>query len=510
MDSIIIRDFINGAFVDDGGAPRIPLYNPSTGAVIGSVPDRADPGTLERALATAHEAYDAWRRVPVAKRVTYVYALREAMVRRFEELARAIALDQAKHIVEARAEVQRVVEIVEAACCTPATIQGDILDQVSNTVYAKVVRQSLGVFGGLAPFNFPGLVFGWFVPYAIAAGDTIIFKPSPQSPYFMQLICEIFMDIGLPAGVVNVVHGGREVADSWYEDDRIAGVCFVGSTPTAKAIAAGCARGGKRSMLLGGAKNIIYVATDADMDVFVTRFVNSCYGCGGQRCLAGSIVAADAEIYEEVVERIVEASARVKIGDALDPDVEMGPLISREAVQRVHDSVDLALSHGQGCRMVLDRRQVDLPEANRGGFFVGPVIIRDITPCNPVFTTEIFGPLVGTIKVSGMQEALRLVNGSKYGNGAYIYTQNMYRAETFSREAASGMVGVNVALCAPHPYVPFGGAKDSLIGTNKTQGKNGLDFFTQQKITTYRVTPPRDEAGAAAPDAAVCRSCVAG
>ena len=282
MSDIKIKNFINGEWQEEAGGKRVPLYNPSTGEEIGSVPI-SGPATAEAAIATAHAAYRPWRNLSIGKRMAYIYKIHDCMVRDLEKLAQAIALDQAKHISEARGEVQRVIEILESAAATPSTIQGDTLDYISTNISAKVVRQPLGVFGGVAPFNFPALVFGWFIPYAIAVGNTFIFKPSTQSPYFMQLICEIFMEIGLPAGVVNVVHGNRDIPGSWYEDPRMAGVCLVGSTPTAKAMAAGCAKGAKRSMLLGGAKNLLLVMEDSNMDVFINNFLNSCYGSAGQR-----------------------------------------------------------------------------------------------------------------------------------------------------------------------------------------------------------------------------------
>ncbi len=315
-----IKHYINGAWKEETGVKTEPLYNPSTGEVIGEVP-MASSELAKEAIATADEAYKTWSKLPVAKRMTYIYKIRQGMVDNHEKLARAIAYDQAKHISEARGEVQRVIEILESAACVPSTIQGEYLDQVANNISARVIKQSLGVFGGVAPFNFPALVFGWFIPYAIAAGNTFIFKPSTQSPYFMQIMCEIFMETGLPAGVVNVIHGRRDIAESWYDDSRIAGVCLVGSTPTAKKMAEGCARGAKRSMLLGGAKNMLLVMEDANMDVFITNYLNSCYGSAGQRCLAGSIVAAVPEIYDEVLERMIEAAKNVKVGDAFDPDV---------------------------------------------------------------------------------------------------------------------------------------------------------------------------------------------
>lgn len=508
MADIRIKNFINGEWQEEANGKRVPLYNPSTGEEIGSVPI-SGPATAEGAIATAHAAYRPWRNLSIAKRMTYIYKIRDCMVRDLEKLAQAIALDQAKHISEARGEVQRVIEIIESAAATPSTIQGDTLDYISTNISAKVVRQPLGVFGGVAPFNFPALVFGWFIPYAIAAGDTFIFKPSTQSPYFMQLMCEIFQEIELPAGVVNVIHGNRDIPGSWYEDPRMAGVCLVGSTPTAKAMAAGCARGAKRSMLLGGAKNVLLVMEDSNMDVFITNFLNSCYGSAGQRCLAGSIVAAVPEVYDEVVERMVEASKTVKVGDAFDPDVYMGPLISRKAADNVLGYVDIALKHGHGCELALDRRKVDLPEKNKNGYFVGPCIIRDVTPCNPLFTTEVFGPLVATIKVADIHDAIGLINSSEYGNGACIFTQNMHYADVFSRDTDVGMVGVNVGICAPHPFVPFGGIKGSLLGTDKVQGKGGIDFFTQYKVTTTRTYDPKGVAGQPAPAAQKVRSCVA-
>lgn len=503
-----IRNFINGKWQEEAGAPTKPLYNPSTGEQIGEVP-MSGKETCEAAIATAHAAYKTWSQVPVAKRVLYLHKLHDAMIRHHEELAQGIAWDQAKHISEARGEVQRVIEIVEAACAAPAVMQGDTLDLISSNISVKVVRSPMGVFGGVAPFNFPALVFGWFIPYSIAAGNTFIFKPSTQSPYFMQLMCKIFEEIELPAGVVNVIHGDRSIPSSWYEDHRMAGVCLVGSTPTAKKMAEGCAKGAKRSMLLGGAKNMLLVMEDADLDIFIDNYLNSCYGSAGQRCLAGSIVAAVPEIYDKVVERMIEAAKTVKVGDAFDPDVYMGPLISREAADKVKSYVDIALKHPKGHpQLVLDGRNVQLPEKNKNGYFVGPTIIKDVSPCNPLFTTEVFGPLVATIKVADMDDALELIEASEFGNGACIFTQNAYYIERFSRLADVGMVGVNVGICAPHPFVPFGGIKGSLLGTNKCQGKEGFDFFTHNKVTTVRTHDPKGGKPAAKKDKSV-RSCVA-
>ena len=504
---IAIKNFINGHWQEEKGVKRVPLYNPSTGEQIGDVP-LSGADCAQEAIASAHQAYLSWKNMPIAKRMAYIHSMRSCMIRDHEKLARSIAYDQAKHISEARGEVQRVVELLEMACTVPALIQGDTLDQISGSISVKVVKQSLGVFGGVAPFNFPALVFGWFIPFAIAAGNAFIYKPSTQSPYFMQLMCDIFLEIGLPPGVVNVIHGNRSIPATWYEDPRIAGVCLVGSTHTAKHIAAGCAAGAKRTMLLGGAKNMLVVMEDANMDVFVENFLNSCYGSAGQRCLAGSIVAVVPELYDKALERMIEASKKVVVGDAFDDNVYMGPLISRDALNTVAGFVDKTLAHGK-CELVLDGRNPAMPEKNKNGFFIGPTIIKDVTPCNPLFTTEVFGPLVAVVKIADIDDALALIRASEFGNGASIFTQSLHYAEKFSREADVGMVGVNVGICAPHPYAPFGGIKGSLLGTNKVQGKSGIDFFTQDKVTTVRTVDPKGIGGAPAPKNGSVRSCVA-
>jgi malonate-semialdehyde dehydrogenase (acetylating)/methylmalonate-semialdehyde dehydrogenase len=414
--------------------------------------------------------------------------MREAMEKHAEELAVAIAVDQAKHISEARGEVQRVIEILETACSIPTLIQGESFEGVANNINAKVIRQPIGVFGGIAPFNFPALVFGWFIPFAIGVGNTFIFKPSTQSPLFMQKMGVIFNDIGLPKGVVNIIHGNRSVPEVWYDHPKMCGVCLVGSTPTARAIATRCGQGGKRTMLLGGAKNYLVVMEDAQMDLFIENYIHSCYGSAGQRCLAGSLVAAVPEIHDELVERIAEASKDVTIGDAMDPDVYMGPVISADAKNKIENYIETGIN--EGSKLILDGRNPKVAEKNKDGYFVGPTIFTDVTPCRTIAKEEIFGPVVSVVRIKDLDDALQLIREQEFGNGACIFTQNLYYSEKFIAEADVGMVGVNVGVCAPHPYLPFGGIKDSLLGTDKVQGKDGIDFFTQNKVATIRFAPP--------------------
>ncbi len=511
---IKIRHFIDGEWVEDPAADQTPLYNPSTGEVIGQVP-MASSETSLKAVESAYTAYDSWRKLSVGRRMGFLFDMRRAMEENIEELAHSIAIDQAKHISEARGEVQRVIQIIETACSIPTLMQGETLEGIAGNIVGRVTRSPLGVFCGVAPFNFPALVFGWFIPFAIGTGNTFVYKPSTQSPYFMQKMGEIFQRIGLPKGVVNIIHGNRQVPETWYEHPRVSGVCLVGSTPTAKHIAQGCGRGAKRSMLLGGAKNFLVAMEDLQMDVFIENFIHSCYGSAGQRCLAGSIVAAVPEVYDAVVEKILAASKNIVVGDALDPDVYMGPVISAGAKAKIEQYIEIGIK--EGSKLVLDGRNPAVPEKNRNGYFVGPTVFTEVTPCRTIAREEIFGPVVSIMRIKDLDDALALIRGQEFGNGACIFTQNLYYAEKFISEADVGMVGVNVGICAPHPYLPFGGIKASLIGTDKVQGKDGIDFFTQNKTATIRFAPPAGQYVAGGSTQSIqpivpgpVRSCVAG
>ncbi|MDM8539773.1 CoA-acylating methylmalonate-semialdehyde dehydrogenase [Desulfococcaceae bacterium HSG9] len=484
---IRVKNFIDGQWVEETGVESEPLYNPSTGEQIGEVPISTSE-TSAAAVESSYSAYDSWRRLSVGKRVSYIFDMRKAMQENAEELAVSIAIDQAKHISEARGEVQRVIEILETACSIPTLIQGDSLEGIAGNICGRVIRQPLGVFGGVAPFNFPALVFGWFIPYAIGVGNTFVYKPSTQSPYFMQKMGDIFNAIGLPKGVVNIVHGHRNIPQVWYDHPKVSGVCLVGSTPTAKKIAESCGRGGKRTMLLGGAKNFLVVMEDAQTDIFIENFIHSCYGSAGQRCLAGSIVALVPEVYDRMIEKMIEVSQKVVVGDAMEPDVFMGPVISAAAKKKIENYIDIGIQGGS--ELVLDGRNPSVPEKNKNGYFVGPTIFTGVTPCRTIAQEEIFGPVVSVMKISGIDDALNLIRAQEFGNGACIFTQNLFYTEKFISEADVGMVGVNVGIPAPHPYLPFGGIKDSHLGTDKVQGKDGIDFFTQNKIATIRYAPP--------------------
>lgn len=504
---IKIKNHIDGEWLETSNGEYEPLRNPSTGAVIGEVPLSCSE-TSRQATAAAAAAYPAWSALPLPKRMDYIFKIHRAMEDNVEMLAQAIAIDQAKHIAEARGEVGRVIEILQMACSIPALIQGETVQGIANNINGRLIKAPLGVFCGVAPFNFPALVFGWFIPFAIGTGNTFVYKPSTESPLFMQKMMQLLVDVGLPKGVVNVVHGDREVVEAWYEDDNVNGVCLVGSTPTAKAIAEGCGRGGKKTMLLGGAKNFLLAMEDAPMDLLIDNILMSGYGSAGQRCLAVSNIAVVPEIYDEFVEKLLEASKKVTLGDALNPDVFMGPVISSAAKQRIHNYIDIGQE--EGATLALDGRNPKLPAENHDGYFVGPTIFTDVTPCMRIAKEEVFGPMLSIMKVGCIDGALRMIRNHEMGNGACIFTQNSYYTEKFINEADVGMVGVNVGICAPHPYLPFGGIKGSLVGNNKVQGKDAIDFFTQSKVATVRVVNPKgNNTAAAKPVDANVRSCVA-
>jgi malonate-semialdehyde dehydrogenase (acetylating)/methylmalonate-semialdehyde dehydrogenase len=504
---IQVKNYINGEWHPLSGVKTEPLINPSTGAIIGDMP-MSTAAMSNQAVQAAADAYPAWSATALPKRMNYIFELYSVMKENLEALAQAIALDQAKHISEARGEVGRVIEIVQMACSTPVLLQGETIQGIANNINGRVIKSSMGVFCGVAPFNFPALVFGWFIPVAIATGNTFVYKPSSESPLFMQTMMQLLENIGLPAGVVNVIHGDREVVEAWYDNNDVVGVCLVGSTPTAKSIAEGCGRHGKKTMLLGGAKNFLVAMEDAPMDLLIKEILMSGYGSAGQRCLAVSNIAVAAEIHDEFIELLIAASKNITLGDATDPDIIMGPVISAKAKDRIHNYIEIGLN--EGATLALDGRNPGIPDANKNGFFVGPTIFTNVSPCMQIAREEIFGPVLNIIKVGCINTALKMIKDHSMGNGACIFTQNTYYTEKFINDADVGMVGVNVGICAPHPYLPFGGVKDSLVGNNKVQGKDAVDFFTQNKVATVRVVDPKvDDSTPTPPTDSSVRSCVA-
>ena len=397
--------------------------------------------------------------------------------------------EMGKSLPDARAEIKRVFENIEVACGMPVLQQGDKLIGSSFDIDGEVLRLPIGVFGMIAPFNFPAMVPFWFIPYAIATGNTYVLKTSKQVPCTMQLITKYIDQAGLPPGVFNLVNGDKTVANALMDSPLVKGVSFVGSTPVAQQVAEKCARTNKRFQAMGGAKNHLVVMPDARIEEVIRNMVSSCYGCAGQRCMAASaIVCVGDDTYKTICQKFVEASKKVVVANPLDPKVAqdqmvLGPVISAKAKAFILQMIEEGVK--EGATLALDGRNLVVKSCEKG-YFVGPTVFTDVKPGMKIHTTEIFGPVVIILKAKNLDEAIAIINSHKYGNGASIYTQNGYYSRKFKIEAEVGMVGINVGIPAPVAYLPFGGAKASQFADIKAQGKAVINFFTEDKVITER------------------------
>ncbi len=487
----IVKNYINGQWVEAEGGSLLDVENPSTGEVIARVP-LSSKDEANRAVEAAAEAFGQWSRTPVARRVKPLYKLVSLIDENEEKIARTLAEEMGKSLPDARAEIKRTLENCEVACGMPVLQMGDVLTGCSYGIDGEVLRLPLGVFGMIAPFNFPAMVPFWFLPYAIATGNTYVVKASEQVPLTMQVITELIDRIGLPPGVFNLVNGDRAVAEAFLEHPKIKGVSVVGRSATCRVIVEKCAKSNKRFQAMGGAKNHLVVMPDAKVDEVIRNMVTSCYGCAGQRCMAASaIVAVGDQMYETICEKFVEASRKVLVADPLDPKVAdeamvMGPVISSVAKEFILEMIAAGVE--EGATLALDGRGI-VVEGCEKGYFVGPTVFTDVQAGMKIHNTEIFGPVVVILKAQTLDEAIQIINDHEYGNGASIYTQNGHWARTFKLEVECGMIGVNVGIPAPVAQLPFGGMKNSLFCDTKAQGKAIINFFTEEKIITERYWP---------------------
>ncbi len=485
---IRLKNYIGGVWSEPADCRWLDVENPSTTEIVAQVP-LCGPKDLDAAVAAAKKAFPAWAETPADRRVEPMFRLAHLLNENKEALARQITEEMGKSLPDARAEMKRTIENVEAACGMPILQQGDKLVSAAGGIDGEVLRMPLGVFGMIPPFNFPGMVPFWFLPYAVAAGNTYVIKPSEQVPCTLQEIGKLIEQAGFPNGVINIVNGDKVVAEAMLNHPDIAGISFVGSSRVAKIVAEACARTGKRYQALGSAKNHLVVMPDAKMDDVVRNLITSGYGCAGQRCMASSaIVCVGDAVHAEIVEKFVAASREVVVADPMDPAVAdegmvMGPVISSAAKARIEGLIATGVT--EGASMVLDGRGLTVAGAEKG-YFVGPTVFTDVKPGMEIHGTEIFGPVQVILKVDTLDEAIAIINGHEYGNGASIYTQNGYWARKFKMEAQAGMIGINVGIPAPVAYLPFGGMKASLYGDTKGQGTAAIDFFTEKKIITER------------------------
>ncbi|MBC8468834.1 MAG: CoA-acylating methylmalonate-semialdehyde dehydrogenase [Planctomycetes bacterium] len=486
-----VKNYINGKWITPENDGYLDIENPCTGQIIGKVP-LSTPDETNRAVNAAAEAFKAWSQTPVGRRVQPLFQLDGLLRESEEKIARTLVEEMGKSLPDARAEMKRIFENIEVACNMPVLQQGDKLIGASYDIDGEVIRLPIGVFAMIAPFNFPAMVPFWFLPYAIATGNTYIVKASEQVPLTMQLITEYISQTDLPKGVFNLVNGDKVVAQTIIENPLVKGVSLVGSTRTCKIVSEKCAQNQKRCQAMGSAKNHLVAMPDAKVDDMLRNMITSCYGCAGQRCMAASaIVAVGNDMYKTICDKFVDASKNVLVANPLDPEVAdesmvMGPVISARSKQFILDMIKTGIR--EGATLALDGRGIVVPGCENG-YFIGPTVFTDVKPGMEIHSTEIFGPVVVVLKAGSLDEAIQIINNLEYGNGASIYTQNGYYARKFKLETECGMIGINVGIPAPVAYLPFGGMKASLFADIKAQGKAIINFFTEDKIITERYWP---------------------
>jgi malonate-semialdehyde dehydrogenase (acetylating)/methylmalonate-semialdehyde dehydrogenase len=457
------------------------VTNPATGETLARVP-LSGGADLDAAVSAAREALAPWREVSTIGRARKLFELRERLNARSDELARSVTMEMGKTIADARAEVARMIEMVECACAIPTTMQGRNLEDVSRNIDAETIRQPVGVCAAIVPFNFPAMVPFWFLPFAIACGNTFVLKPSEQVPLTQQIAFEELDALDLPPGVVNLVNGGREVVEGILDHPGIDAVSFVGSAPVARIVYERSAKAGKRVQALGGAKNHMVVMPDAVIDKTVDGIIGSAFGAAGQRCMAGSVVVTVGDAHEQLIGPLVDATRGLQVGDGLEESIDVGPVISCAARDRIREWIDRGAA--DGATVVVDGREV--AAGAEGSSFVGPTILDGVTAEMDIAKEEVFGPLLAVIAAGSLDEAIEIVNSSRFGNGASIFTESGASVRRYRHEVQAGMIGVNIGVAAPVAFFPFSGWKDSFLGDLHAHGGDAVDFFTRKKTVTSR------------------------
>ena len=475
-------NYIEGSWRESAATERIPVINPATLEEIGRTP-LSPASEVDQAAMAAARAFPAWRRTPVTERVQYLFKLKGLLENEFEDISRTITVECGKTLAEARGEMRRAIENVEVACGTPILIQGYNSEDIAVGIDEIMVRQPLGVCAIVAPFNFPGMIPFWFLPYAMACGNTVVMKPSERVPLTLQKVMKLIDSIGLPAGVVNLVNGGREVVNALLDHPVIRSISFVGSSAVARQVYTRAAAAGKRAQCQGGAKNPVVVLPDADVSAASDVIADSAFGCAGQRCLATSLAITVGDATRPFNEAIQEKARTRVTGYGLDEGVQMGPVISPESRQRIAGLIEKAIA--DGARAVVDGRNPDIPKYQKGNF-IRPTILDDLPFSSGVTGTEIFGPVLSMHHVNTIDEAIALVNTGAYGNQACLFTTSGASARKFRHEAEVGNIGVNIAVAAPMAFFPFSGARESFFGDLHGQGRDAIEFFTQEKVIVER------------------------
>ena len=480
----LLENYVAGRWTPAATATEVlDVTNPATGAVLARVP-LSGAADLDAAVTAARSALPEWRAVSTIGRAKLLFDLRARLVAREEDLARSVTTEMGKTIADARAEVARMIEMVEAACAIPTTMQGRNLEDVSRNIDAETIRQPVGVCAAIVPFNFPAMVPFWFLPFAIACGNTFVLKPSEQVPLTQQIAFEELDALGLPAGVVNLVNGGREVVEGILDHPGIDAVSFVGSAPVAKLVYERAAKAGKRVQALGGAKNHIVVMPDAVVDKTVDGIIGSAFGAAGQRCMAGSVVVTVGDAHEQLMGPLVTTTQQLTVGDGLDDSSDVGPVISCAARDRINEWIDRGVA--DGAKLAVDGRRPEPDDLPADSSYVGPTILDDVTPEMDIAKEEVFGPVLSVIRAASLDQAIEIVNASRFGNGTSIFTESGASVRHYRHEVQAGMIGVNIGVAAPVAFFPFSGWKDSFLGDLHAHGTDAVDFFTRKKTVTSR------------------------
>ena len=477
-----IRNYINGTWREPAAAEFIDVVNPATGELIARTP-LCGAAEVEEAAQAAQAALPAWRRTPAQDRIQYLFKLRDLLKANIEEISRTITIEAGKTIDESRAEMVRAIENVEVACGIPMLMKGEISEDIAPGIDEIMLRQPVGVAATICPFNFPGMIPFWYLPYALACGNTYIVKPSEKVPMTMQLIFGLIDQLGLPKGVINMVNGAREAVDAILDHPVIRAVTFVGSSAVARYIYRRAAEQGKRVQAQGGAKNPVVILPDADMDMAVKIVADSAFGCAGQRCLAVSWAVTVGEARSSFLEMICDAAQSRTVGYGLEPGVQMGPVISHAARERIEGLI--GAGEREGAAVCVDGRKTVVPRYEKGSF-VRPTILDNVQMGSELARTEIFGPVLSLIHAKTIDEAIELVNRGPYGNQASIFTSSGAAARRFRYEAQAGNIGVNIGVAAPMAFFPFSGWNESFFGDLHGQGMDAVEFFTQKKVVVER------------------------
>ncbi|MDX1468587.1 MAG: CoA-acylating methylmalonate-semialdehyde dehydrogenase [Acidimicrobiia bacterium] len=481
-----IQHWIDG-HLTAGKSDRVgPVFNPATGDQTGEVAYAA-PDDVDEAVQAARTAFDSWRNSSLTQRQNIMFGFRELVAGHRDDLASLLTAEHGKTLDDARGEVQRGLEVIEFACNIAHLLKGDYSEQVSTGVDTYTIRQPLGVVAGITPFNFPAMVPMWMYPIAIACGNTFVLKPSEKDPSVNHLAAELFAEAGLPDGVFNIVHGDKVAVDALLDHPDVAAVSFVGSTPIARHIYETATRNGKRAQALGGAKNHMIVLPDADIDLAADAAVSAGYGSAGERCMAISAVVTVGEAGDRLIEGVKTRIEKLNVGPGDQPGVEMGPLVTKQHLEKVRGYVDAG--EKQGALLVADGRDF-VVDGYEDGFFLGPTLFDQVTPDMSIYTDEIFGPVLSTVRMEHFEEAINLINSNPYGNGTAVFTNDGGAARKFQNEIQVGMVGINVPIPVPLSFYSFGGWKQSIFGSHAIYGPEGVHFYTRQKVVISRWADP--------------------